>query len=92
MTNGALIEGFLLGVIATTSLAAGLYFLRFWRDSRDPLFLSFAIAFGIEGLNRTARLLFARPSEASPWVFIVRALAFLLILGGIINKNRRSRA
>jgi uncharacterized membrane protein HdeD (DUF308 family) len=90
--NGAIVEGFLIGVIATTSLAAGVYFLRFWRDSRDPLFLSFAIAFIIEGLNRSARLFFARPSEASPWVFVVRAFAFLIILAGIINKNRRSSA
>jgi len=88
--NKLIVEGFLLGVIATCSVAAGLFFLRFWRNSRDPLFLLFAIAFLIEGLNRTTRIFFPHPSEASPWVFVVRALAFLLILAGIINKNRKA--
>lgn len=52
-----MIEGFLLGVIAVCSIIAGLFFLRFWRDTRDSLFLAFAAAFIIEGLNRTAMLL-----------------------------------
>jgi len=85
-----MIQGFLLGVIATTSFTAALFFLRFWRDTRDSLFLAFGIAFLIEGLNRTGMLLSSQPNEASPWVYVVRMCAFLLILAGIINKNRRS--
>lgn len=92
MIEGTIVEGFLLGVIAVTSLLAALYFLRFWRDSRDTLFLWFAAAFFIEGVNRTARIFFANPSEGSPWVFIVRAFAFLLIIAGIVSKNLRSSA
>jgi uncharacterized membrane protein HdeD (DUF308 family) len=84
-----MINGFLLGVIATTSLTAGIFFLRFWRDTRDSLFLAFAVAFIIEALNRTAMLLLSQPNEGSPWVYIVRFFAFLLILIGILNKNRR---
>lgn len=86
-----MINGFLLGVIATTSITAGVFFLRFWRDTRDSLFLAFAVAFIIEGLNRSAMLLLRQPNEGSPWIYVVRFLAFLLILAGIINKNRRSR-
>lgn len=85
-----LFEGFLEGVVATTSLAAGLFFLRYWRHTRDSLFLAFSIAFFIEGLNRCVRVFLLDPSEASPWVFVVRAFAFLIILAGIVNKNRRS--
>jgi uncharacterized membrane protein HdeD (DUF308 family) len=92
MIHSPLFEGFLEGVIATASLAAGLFFLRFWRDTRDSLFLAFALAFFIEGVNRCFRVFFVHPSEASPWVFVVRALAFFIILAGIVNKNRRSRA
>jgi uncharacterized membrane protein HdeD (DUF308 family) len=84
-----MINGFLLGVIATTSLTAGIFFLRFWRDTRDSLFLAFAVAFIIEALNRTAMLLLRQPNEGSPWIYIVRFFAFLLILIGILNKNRR---
>jgi len=85
-----MIEGFLLGVIATSSLIAGLFFLRFWRDTRDSLFLTFAIAFIAEGLNRTAMLILEQPNEGSPWIYLVRFFAFLLILLGIVNKNRKA--
>jgi uncharacterized membrane protein HdeD (DUF308 family) len=84
-----MINGFLLGVIATTSFTAGIFFLRFWRETRDSLFLAFAVAFIIEALNRTAMLLLSQPNEGSPWIYIVRFFAFLLILIGILNKNRR---
>lgn len=85
-----LIEGFLLGIIATSSLAAALFFLRFWRGTGDSLFLYFSAAFFIEGLNRIAIMFFPSPSEASPWVYLVRCFAFLLIIAGIVNKNRHS--
>lgn len=85
-----MIEGFLLGVIATSSLTAGVFFLRFWRDTRDSLFLAFAVAFIIEGLNRSAMLLLRQPNEGNPWIYLVRLCAFLLILAGIVNKNRRT--
>ena len=81
------IASFLLGVIALSSLTAGLFFLKFWRQPRDILFLAFALAFLIEGLNRCSVLFLAKPNEGSPYVYIVRLLAFLLILGAIIRKN-----
>lgn len=92
MTYSPAVVGFFLGVIATCSLAAGVFFLRFWRDSRDSLFLCFAFAFFIEGINRTAMVFYAHPNEASPWVYVVRVCAFLVIVTGIVYKNRGSRA
>ena len=47
-----MIHGFLLGVIVTGSVLAALYFFKFWRRTRDFLFLAFAIFFVIEGLAR----------------------------------------
>ena len=81
------IESFLLGVIATTSLVAGVFFLKFWRHTRDTLFLAFAIAFLIEFGNRVALLLATHSNEGSPWIYVVRLIAFLLILGAILKKN-----
>jgi ABC-type Fe3+-siderophore transport system permease subunit len=43
---------FILGATALASLVAALFFLRFWRDTRDRLFCFFAIAFGIDALHR----------------------------------------
>ena len=82
-----MIEGFLLGVIATASITAGLFFLKFWRDTRDSFFLAFAASFIIEGLNRCGVLLLNKPNEGNPWVYLVRLLSLLLILGAILKKN-----
>jgi hypothetical protein len=83
------IESFLLGIVVATSLTAAGFFLKFWRTTRDPLFLAFALAFTIEGLNRTGILFLERPNEGSPAIYVVRLLAFVLILAAIIWKNRR---
>jgi hypothetical protein len=83
------LQGFLLGVIATASLTAGAFFLRFWRQTRDVLFLAFGAAFLIEGFNRISVLFLERPNEGHPSIYIVRFFAFLLILAAIVNKNRR---
>ncbi|HEY2380368.1 MAG TPA: DUF5985 family protein [Terriglobia bacterium] len=82
-----MIDGFLLGVIATASVAAGLFFLKFWRTTQDSFFLAFAASFIVEGLNRSAVLLTDRPNEATPWTYLVRLLSLLLILGAILKKN-----
>jgi uncharacterized membrane protein HdeD (DUF308 family) len=83
-----MIESFLLGIIVTASLAAALYFLKFWKRTRDTLFLAFGAAFLIEGVNRIAFLFIDHPNEGSPWIYTVRLLAFLLILAAIVRKNR----
>jgi uncharacterized membrane protein HdeD (DUF308 family) len=86
-----MIQGFLLGVIATSSVVAGVFFLKFWRRTRDTLFLAFGIAFLIEALNRAAVLFIEKPNEGSPWIYVVRLFAFLLILAAILNKNYGTR-
>ncbi len=82
-----MIEGFLLGVIATASVTAGLFFLRFWRTTRDRLFLAFAAFFFIEAINRIVLLCFEHPNEGSPWIYLIRLLALLILLFAILEKN-----
>jgi Family of unknown function (DUF5985) len=80
-------QGFLVGVIATTSVTAGVFFLKFWRQTRDQLFLAFGVAFIIEGLNRASVLLVENPNEGSPYIYVVRLFVFLIILAAILRKN-----
>ena len=82
-----IIEGFLIGTIATASFAIGVLFLKYWRRSGDPLFLAFGAAFLIETFNRLTLLFMSRPNEGNPWYFMVRLFSFLIILGGILRKN-----
>jgi len=83
-----MIEGFLLGVVVTSSIVAAGFFYRFWRRTQDRLFLAFAAAFLIEGLNRLSFLFIELPNEGSPAIYSVRLLAFLIILMAIVAKNR----
>ena len=83
----SIIEAFMLGVIATASVTAGVFFLKFWRKTRDSLFLAFGLAFLIEGVNRCAFLSLSKPNEGSPYIYTVRLLSFLLMLGAILYKN-----
>lgn len=82
---------FLLGAVATASLAAGLFFLRFWRETKDRLFMAFSISFFMEGINRTALALSRSPQEGAPFFYVVRLLAYLLILLAVADKNRAAR-
>jgi uncharacterized membrane protein HdeD (DUF308 family) len=82
-----MVEGFLLGVIATASLTAGLFFVRFWRETRDSLFLLFAVFFIVEAINRTGYLLLERPNEGHPAIYLIRLVGFTMIVVAIIRKN-----
>ena len=78
------------GAIVMGYAVAGLFFLRFWRETRDRLFLIFSGAFWILGIQRLA-LAFTRDMiEDHTALYLVRLFAFLLILAAIVDKNRSS--
>jgi uncharacterized membrane protein HdeD (DUF308 family) len=81
-------DGFLLGIIVTCSFVAAGFFARFWFATRDLLFLGFAAAFALEGLNRIAFLFLDKPNMGDEAIYVVRLLSYLLILAAIANKNR----
>jgi hypothetical protein len=76
------------GAILMGYLVTGLFFLRFWRDTRDRLFLIFAVSFVILGTQRLALVLTREMLETQTGLYVIRLFAFLLILGAIIDKNR----
>jgi hypothetical protein len=82
---------FLQTVSATAALAAGLFFFRFWRESRDRLFAFFGAAFWVLALSWTLLALIDPSDETRPYVYAIRLVAFLLMIAGMIDKNR-SRA
>lgn len=81
---------FLYGVSAMGCAIIGLFFLRFWRQSRDRLFLLFALAFWILAVDRVVLGSMFVADEMRPYVYIIRLCAFSLILYGIADKNRRA--
>ena len=82
---------FLWGALAVTSVIASIFFMRYFRLTRDRLFVFFSIAFLVMALNWIG-LAIADPSiETRHQVYVLRLLAFVLILIGIIDKNRRGK-
>jgi hypothetical protein len=79
---------FISGGIALGYWAIGVFFLRFWRKTRDPLFRVFAVAFWILCFERILLLIVRPEDEMRPYVYIVRFAAFMLLAAGIIYKNR----
>lgn len=82
---------FLSGAIAAGFAVSGLFFLRFWRRTADPLFLSFAIAFALLGLVQALLALTDYPVEERSVFYLIRLAAFVIILMAIWRKNVRSR-
>jgi hypothetical protein len=82
-------EEFLMGVIAMASSVAAMFFLRFWRDSGDRLFVIFAAAFFLLAATRVGLAMSQVHQEPQTHWYWVRLAAFVLILIAIIDKNRR---
>ena len=76
-------------------VAAG-FFLRFWRRTRDRLFLAFAAAFVLLAANQALAAVLGAGDELTPYTYLLRVLGFVLILYALIDKNltsgRRSRS
>lgn len=79
---------FISGVLVTGYAVAGLFFLRFWRQSRDRLFACFAAAFWLLGAQRAAMATLDPHAPGATWLYVARLAAFLLILAAVIDKNR----
>lgn len=84
---GAPTQPMLLGMVAMACFAAGLFFLRFWKTAHDRFFLFFAVSFWIEAVNRAILALTDPSSEYVPMLYLIRLVAFGLILFAIVNKN-----
>ena len=82
------ISQLITGAIVMGYAVAGLLFARFWRQTRDRLFLIFAVSFWLLGIQRLALALTSTVVESDTALYLVRLFAFLLILAAIIDKNR----
>jgi hypothetical protein len=79
---------FLQAVSATAAWISAAMFLRYWRATRDSLFAMFALAFTLMGLSWAALSIINPAADASPYIYGLRLIAFLLIIAAVIVKNR----
>ena len=83
---------FLSGALALGFGVCALFFLKFWKRTREELFLAFALAFLLLGIGQTVLALADIPTEERGSLYLLRLFAFLLILAAIYRKNRRARS
>lgn len=86
---------FFSGIAAVTFAISGLLFLKFWKVSGDSFFKHLCAAFWMMAMERVVGLAtyVLDPSEAGQahtrtWIYLIRLLAFSLILIAVIQKNR----
>jgi peptidoglycan/LPS O-acetylase OafA/YrhL len=79
---------FLSGATMAAALVIALIFFRYWRQTRDRLFLGFALGFAVFAASRLILAFLDEDDEGRIFVYGLRLLAFLLILAAIVDKNR----
>jgi drug/metabolite transporter superfamily protein YnfA len=83
---------FVSGATMVASLVIAAYFFRYWRQTRDRLFLMFAGGFLVFAASRLILAFLDEDDEGRVFVYALRLLAFALILAAIIDKNRTRRS
>jgi hypothetical protein len=79
---------FVTGATVMACLVAVLFFARFWRHTREPLFAWFAVAFGLMGLNWQLLALVGPTDEFRPYLYLLRLAAYAMIIAAVVQKNR----
>lgn len=79
---------FLSGGSMVAALTIALFFLRYWLQTRDRLFLIFSAGFGVFAASRLILAFLDQDDEGRIFVYGLRLVAFGLILAAIIDKNR----
>jgi peptidoglycan/LPS O-acetylase OafA/YrhL len=78
---------FMSGMVTAGYLIAALFFLRFWRRTKDNLFAIFAVSFLLFAAGQASVLAFIGPHDDSTWTFLLRLAGFVLLLVAIARKN-----
>jgi hypothetical protein len=78
---------YLYGAVSLGFAGIGLFFLKYWRATRDPLFGAFAVSSWLLGLNQTLLAMSAIALEETSWIYLLRLAAFMVIAVAILVKS-----
>ena len=91
MTATLPLSAFTAGMLTMGFLVGAAFFLRFWRTTRDGLFIAFAAGFALLALNFAIPTLIRLPDSRLDEVFVLRVAAFVLIGGAVLRRNTPTR-
>ena len=86
-----MLNTFLAGAMVMGFGVAAVMFLRFWKRTRELLFLAFAGSFLLLGVTQALLTLADFQDDARSRIYLLRLAAFLLILFAMAWQNRRRR-
>jgi Family of unknown function (DUF5985) len=79
---------FIEGALMMACAVVALFFLRFWRKTGDRLLGIFSLSFTLMAALRLVDVLARVPREQVHYVYLIRLLAYVLILYAVLDKNR----
>lgn len=90
---------FLSGIYMISFAASGLIFFKFYKSTGDRFFKLFGYACWLFAAERIALFFVFDPLsslstvniESKTWVYLIRMIAFLIIVFAIFDKNRNSK-
>jgi len=91
-----ILSHFFAGMACATFALSAVFFLKFWKASRDRFFLFLCTTLGLLSLERAVSVAIyymlqaeAQSDHTRSWLYLIRLAAFLLILAAILDKNRQ---
>lgn len=78
------------GGLVVACAMVGLFFLRYWKATRDSFFLYFAFAFWLQGGQWLYSGLTGPQNEYLPLAYLLRLAAYGLIVAAIVRKNLKT--
>jgi hypothetical protein len=89
--NENVINDVISGALVMGYLVAAIFFLKFYKTTKDRLFAFFATAFLLLSFQRVALALTTKTVEDTVLIYVIRLIAFLIILYAIIDKNIQAK-
>jgi len=87
MTRIAML-GLVNGLLSCGFAVAALLFFKSYTETRDRLFMQFGSAFALMSVERLLIPLDVVRVDDRPWIYLLRLLAFIVIIYAIVDKNR----
>ena len=79
---------YLSGILTLGYVITATFFLKFWRRTRERLFAWFAASFLMLATQRVLLTVSGEWGERETWIYGLRLLAFVVLIMGIVEKNR----
>ena len=86
-----IVLAYLSGILTLGYVITATFFLKFWRGTRERLFGWFAASFLLLAAQRFLLTISGEWGEQHTWIYSLRLLAFLILIVGVVEKNRATR-